>query len=455
MWFIQTKFWKAGRSIFGGGEMAARTVWTNWGRTYSCRPSAIESPSGDEEIAAVVKSAAAAGESVKVFGAGHSFTDIACTDGRLITLEKHNRIIDIDPPKRRVTVQAGITLQRLNEELARNGLAMENLGDIEYQSIAGAISTATHGTGAKLGGLATQVRGLEFILADGSKLHCSSEEHPDVFHAARVSVGALGVISSVTIQCVPAFKLHALEKPMKLDDCLAQLDDLVDSNDHFEFWWFPHTDGAYIKANNRTDEPLAPKSPRRAWFEDIFLSNHVFGFSCRIGRAFPNAIPRLNRIAVGALGKVEVVDRSDRVFTSPRLVRFSEMEYAIPRAAAADALREVRSMIEVRGFRVSFIVEVRFVAPDDIPLSTAYGRETAYIAVHTYVRTPYEDYFRGVEEIMKGHDGRPHWGKLHFQTAETLRTLYPEWDRFERTRKRLDPEGRFRNAYLDRVLGEI
>lgn len=434
--------------------MAAKTVWTNWGGTYSCRPAAFEMPAGDHDIARVVKSATAAGRRVKVVGAGHSFTDIALTDGMLVSLDRHNKILDIDRETNRVTVQAGISLHTLNQELARAGLAMENLGDIEYQSIAGATSTATHGTGAKLGGLATQIRAMDLILGDGSTLHCSAHENPEVFECARVGLGALGVVSTVTLQCVPAFNLHAREYPMKLDECLGRLDELVDSNDHFEFWWFPHTDGAYIKANNRTGEPARPKSPRREWFEDIFLSNHVFGLLCRIGKAFPGSIPALNKLEVAALGKVSMIDRSDRVFTSPRLVRFAEMEYAIPRAAAAEALLEVRKLIDTRGFKVSFIVEVRFVAPDDIPLSTAQGRETAYIAVHVYRKTPYEPYFRAVEEVMNGYEGRPHWGKLHFQTAETLKPRYPQWGRFATVRKQLDPEGRFANAYLDRVLGE-
>lgn len=431
----------------------ARARWTNWGRTYSCSPVSIEFPSSEDEIVSVVKSAASNTETVKVVGAGHSFTDIACTEGRLISLDRHNRVLEADKESGLVTVQAGIRIHELNEELARRGLAMENLGDIGYQSIAGAISTSTHGTGIKLGGLATQVRGFDLILADGSRLSCSADDDAETFRAVQVSLGALGVISTVTLQCVPAFNLHALEKPMRLEDCLGQLDDLVESNDHFEFWWFPHTDTAYIKANNRTDEPPRPKSPRRAWFEDIFLSNRVFGLACRIGRAFPNLVPRLNNLTVGALGKVEIIDRSDRVFTSPRLVRFSEMEYAIPRTAVQEAVRGVRSLIDDRGLRVSFIIEVRFVAADDIWLSTSHGRETAYIAVHMYERTPYEDYFRGVESIMNDYGGRPHWGKLHFQTADTLRDRYDRWDDFLSVRKRLDPEGRFRNSYLDRVLG--
>lgn len=434
---------------------AGHKVWTNWAKTYSCQPSVIESPAGEEQIIASVRSAYAANEKVKVAGSGHSFTDIACTEGRMISLTQHNRVLDMDTSTGLVTVEAGMTLQRLNDELARSGLAMQNLGDIAYQSIAGAISTATHGTGARFGGLATQVRKLELITADGTKIACSADDRPEVFTCARVSLGALGVISSVTLQCVPAFNLHAVDVPMKLDDCLAQLDQLVESNEHFEFWWFPHTDGAFVRTNNRTEEPPASKSRSREWFDDIFLSNYVFGLSCRVGRRWPATIPRLNRMVHGVLGRVELIDRSDRVFTSPRFVKFSEMEYAIPRAAAADALQEIRHIIDQRGFRVSFIVEVRFVAPDDIPLSTAYGRETAYIAVHVFEGTEYERYFRAVEEIMDRYGGRPHWGKLHFQTAETLRPRYPEWDRFSAVRKECDPERRFSNQYLDRVLGDI
>lgn len=434
---------------------APNLVWTNWAKTYSCQPSAIDTPAGEEQIIASVRSAYSADEKVKVVGSGHSFTDIACTRGRMISLTQHNRVLDIDTSTGLVKVEAGIPLQKLNDELALSGLAMQNLGDIAYQSIAGAISTATHGTGVRFGGLATQVQGLELITADGTKIACSEDDRPEVFNCARVSLGALGVISSVTLQCVPAFNLHAVDFPMKLDNCLAQLHELVESNDHFEFWWFPHTDGAYVRTNNRTEEPRASKRRSREWFEDVFLSNYVFELSCRVGRKWPATIPRLNRVANGVLGGVDLIDRSDRVFTSPRLVKFSEMEYAIPRSAAADALREIRHTIDQRGFRVSIFVEVRFVAADDIPLSTAFGRETAYIAVHMFEGTEYHSYFRAVEEIMDDYQGRPHWGKIHYQTAETLRYRYPEWDRFLAVRDVCDPERRFSNLYLDRVLGDM
>jgi L-gulonolactone oxidase len=429
------------------------SVWTNWAGTAQCRPSRVERPSSEEEIVSIVKAAGAAREPVKVAGAGHSFTDIACTTGRLISLDGYARVLGVDPDARTVTVQAGMRLERLNAELSARGLALENLGDIAYQSVAGAIATATHGTGARVGNLATQVSALRLVTADGSIMECSAEADLEVFRAAQVSLGALGVISTVTLRCVPAFNLHALEEPRRLEEIVEHLDALVDGNDHFEFFWFPHTDVALAKTNNRTESAAAPRGRLRSWVDDILLENRAFGAVARLGRARPAWIPPLARLTGRLLSRSELVDRSDRVFASARLVRFAEMEYAIPRATVVDAIREVRGFIERRDLRVNFPVEVRFVAPDDILLSTANSRETACVAVHLFQRMDYEPYFRGVERIMDSFQGRPHWGKIHFQTAETLGPRYPAWNRFAAVRARLDPEGLFRNAYLDRVLG--
>ena len=428
------------------------SFWKNWAGNQQCAPQRIERPAAEADLTRLVREAAAAGERVKVVGAGHSFTGIALTDGRLVKLDRYGAVLSTDAEAGTVTVQAGIPLSKLNQELDARGLAMPNLGDIAYQSIAGAIATATHGTGAKLGGIATQVRALRLITADGSAIDCSSEVEPELFHAARVGLGALGIVSTVTLQCVPAFNLHAVEQPMLVDELLEGLDEHVDGNDHFEFFWVPHTRWALTKRNNRTDAELAPRSRWQEFRDDILLSNVAFGALCRIGRLRPSLIPRLSA-AIPSTGRLEYIDKSYRVFASPRLVRFYEMEYAIPREAAAEALNRVRALVEESGLRISFPVEVRFTAKDDIPLSTAYGRDTCYIAVHVYQGMQYQQYFEAVEEIMGGYGGRPHWGKLHFQTAETLAPRYPEWDRFQRARARLDPDGRFSNRYVDRVLG--
>jgi len=426
--------------------------WRNWAGNQQCAPTSVHRPVDEDELAAVVKGAVAAGERVKAVGAGHSFTGAALTDGRHVRLDRYSRILAHDPTRGLVTVQAGITLRQLNDELAARGLALENLGDIAYQSVAGALSTSTHGTGARLGTLSTQVRGLRLVTGDGSIVECSADEEPTLFAPARVGVGALGLISTVTLQTVPRFHLAAVEEPLRLDAVLEALDDHVDGHDHFEFFWVPHTGWALTKTNDRTDRPAAPRSRWRSFRDDILLANVAFGALCRLGRWRPSLVPRLAR-ALPSTGRVTYVERSDRVFASPRFVRFYEMEYAVPRAAAAEAVRSLRTWVERSGLHISFPVEVRFVAGDDIALSPAYGRDTCYVAVHVYRGTQFHQYFSAVEQIMGDLGGRPHWGKLHFQTAATLAPRYPRWDDFQSARRRLDPDGRFTNDYTDRVLG--
>jgi len=432
--------------------MTTGASWSNWARNQTAHPAAVHRPSGDQELAAIVKRAASEGRTVKVVGSGHSFTDIACTDGHLIDLGHHAAVLDVRPDAGTITVQAGLRLEDLNRALDDRGLAMPNLGDIAYQTVAGATSTSTHGTGVRLTGLAAQISGLRLVLADGSVLDCSADEEAEVFHCARVGLGALGIVSTVTLDVVPAFNLEVVEEPLRVDAVLADLDDHVDGNDHFEFFWVPHTGWALTKTNNRTTKPLAPRGRFSEWRNDLFLQNYAFGVLCRIGRRRPQWIPKLAK-ALPASGRVTYVDRSYRVFASPRLVRFYEMEYAIPRQACAEALNRVRRFVEESDLLLSFPVEVRFTAPDDIPLSTASGRESCYIAVHVFEGMEHRPYFEGVERIMNDYDGRPHWGKLHFQTAQTLATRYPQWERLTSARDRLDPDGRFTNRYLRRVLG--
>jgi L-gulono-1,4-lactone dehydrogenase len=433
---------------------ATRTSWSNWSRNQQCSPVAIRRPSSEDELIQLVKEAGNADQRVKVVGAGHSFTSIACTDGVLVDMADYGRVLDHDPAAKTVTMEAGIPLHRLCDELDARGLAMQNMGDIDQQTIAGATQTATHGTGLRFGNLSSQIVGLRLITAEGTVLDCSADQNPDVFDAARVGLGALGVLSTVTLQCEPAFRVHAIEEPRPVDEVLAEIDDLVEANDHYEFFWVPHTRWALTKRNRRTEEPAQPRGKVKAWVDDIAVTNVAFGAMCRIGRRWPTLIPRLAKM-IPSSGRVDYTDRSDRVFTSPRLVKFWEMEYAIPRPALPEALNRVRALVTALGTPLSFPVEVRVTAGDDIPLSTAHGRETAYIAVHVYRGTPYDAYFSGVERIMDDYGGRPHWGKMHFQSHETLASRYPRWDEFQAVRAALDPSGRFGNPYLDRVLGPI
>jgi L-gulonolactone oxidase len=392
---------------------------------------------------------------VRAAGSGHSFSDIACTDGLMISLERLAGVLDIDPSSGLARVQAGITIHELSRRLLPHGLALENLGDIDVQTVAGAISTATHGTGVRLRNISAQVQELKLVLADGSTLECSAQQEPEVFRAARVGLGALGVIAEVTLRCVPAFTLRGVDAPAPLTETLDHFEDLALANDHFEFFVFPHADVALTRTNNRTDESPRPRGRASAYLNDVLLTNHAFGLICRAGRRLPSRIPQLNRLVTRLAGRSERVERSSAIFASPRLVRFTEMEYALPRERTAEAVRAVLELIEREGFAVPFPIEVRTVAPDDAFLSTAAGRESGFVAVHMFRGMQWEPYFRAVESVMDALGGRPHWGKRHFQTAVTLRPRYPDWDRFQAVRARLDPDGRFANAWTDRVLGPI
>ena len=261
------------------------------------------------------------------------------------------------------------------------------------------------------------------------------------------------MLTAVTFRVVPAFLLAAREEPMAWPEVISRLDELTSENEHFEFYWFPHTDGCLTKRNNRSDGPADPLPRWRYQLDDEFLSNTVFGATCRLGQRYPGLIPLVNGLAGKALSARGYTDTSHRVFTSPRRVRFKEQEYAIPREHLPDALREIRALFARHDWRISFPIEVRVAPADDIWLSTGYGRATAYIAIHVFHRAPHAEYFGAVEAALTAMDGRPHWGKLHTKDAEYLRDAYPKFDEFVALRDQLDPARRFGNPYLEQVLG--
>jgi len=432
--------------------MSVAPEWRNWAGDQACRPAVVEHPATTAEVADAVGRARDAQRVVRVAGAGHSFTDAALTDGTLLQLDRMRRVLEVDSTSGLVRVEAGISLNELSEALWAHGLGFENLGDVDVQSIAGATATGTHGTGSRLRNLSAGLREVELVAGDGSVVTASEAEDPDAWRAARVSVGALGVVTAVTLQAVPAFTLEGVDSTAPLDEVLGRIDELADGAEHFEFYVFPHSPLALTRTNRRVDQAPQPPSRARAWVDDVLLRNHVFGLACAAGRRAPRLIPSINRLLARASGSSRRVDRSYRVFASPRLVRFTEMEYALPRERAVEAIRAVLEVAERPGFAVPFPIEVRFVAPDDALLSPAGGRATCYIAVHMYRGMEWEPYFRAVEAVMDGLGGRPHWGKRHFQTSASLAPRYPEWERFQAVRRRLDPGGVFANGYVRRVL---
>ncbi|WP_406136167.1 D-arabinono-1,4-lactone oxidase [Streptomyces sp. NBC_01089] len=428
--------------------------WRNWAGNVTARPAREVTPASTAELADAVRRAADEGLKVKAVGTGHSFTAAAATDGLLIRPGLLTGIRRIDRTAGTVTVEAGTPLKRLNQALAREGLTLTNMGDIMDQTVAGATSTGTHGTGRESASISAQIRALELVTADGSVLTCSATEHPDVFAAARIGLGALGVVTAITFAVEPVFLLTAREEPMPFDRVTADFGQLAAENEHFEFYWFPHTGNCNTKRNNRSAGPPAPPGRVSGWIEDELLSNGVFQAACSLGRAVPATIPAIAKLSSRALSARTYTDIPYKVFTSPRRVRFVEMEYALPREALVEALREVRAMVERSPLRVSFPVEVRTAPADDIALSTASGRESAYIAVHLYRGTPHRAYFTAVERIMTAHGGRPHWGKLHTRDAAYLSEVYPRFGEFTAVRDRLDPQRLFGNDYLRRVLGD-
>lgn len=429
--------------------------WQNWGRSASVKPQRVEFPRSAEAVQRSIIAAGRHGMAVKAVGAGHSFTGIAVAPGVLLDITDISGLVEVDEARARVTFKAGTRLHQIPALLAPYGLAMENLGDIDRQSISGAISTGTHGTGARFGGISTQVVGATLITAQGEFRTIDEHNSPELVPAIALGLGALGVLVEVTLQCVPVFLLHAIERREPLDDVVENLHQRVADADHFEFYWFPSTEFALTKENTRLAEsekrhplPLISK-----WIDETVLSNGIYRVACGLGRLVPAIVPPFSRLATQLTGSREYTDYSTRVFTQDRTVRFREMEYAIPVENVQPAFRELKALIERKGWKISFPVEVRFAKSDDRWLSTAHERESAYIAVHRYWRESPTEYFNAVEAIMTSFGGRPHWGKMHTLGAAELSERYPRFDDFIALRDQMDPERMFRNKYLDRVLG--
>jgi L-gulono-1,4-lactone dehydrogenase len=462
-------------------------TWQNWAGTVSAEPARRYWPKTVADISEAVTEAGAAGLTVRALGSGHSFTPAAATSGAALDLYGWSGVVSSDAASGLVTVRSGTTIRDLNAALDALGLAMPNLGDIDAQTIAGAISTGTHGTGAGIGGLATFTEALELVLADGSVVSCSASSRPDLFAAARIGLGALGVLSTVTLRCVPAFTLAADERPMPYEEVTERFAEFAADNDHFEFYWFPYGRHALVKRNNRissvspgdggaagpppggnggTGSPpvskgglggIAPPEGnmskfRRFWEYEV-MENAAFGTLCRVGRTVPGLIRPLNRLASATLSRRSYSAPSHQVFVTPRRVRFVESEYAVPRESVLDVLAELRAAVPRLETPVMFPVEIRVAAADDIWLSTAYGRDTAYVAIHQYVGLPYQEYFRTFEGITAAVGGRPHWGKMHTLNADQLRERYPRFGDFLKIRDETDPDGRFTNPYLEQVFG--
>ncbi|EGD54197.1 FAD-linked oxidoreductase [Gordonia neofelifaecis NRRL B-59395] len=414
-------------------------------------------PQSVDELAAAVAAAAERGDTVKPVGSGHSFSEIAVAPGIQIGMSGFQGVRDVDTARKRITLGAGTHLHQIPAILEPLGLAMANLGDIDRQTVSGATSTGTHGTGGEFGGISTQIRGLTLVDGTG-RVRTIGENDPDL-KAAALGLGALGVLTDVTLQLVDAFAIEAVESPADADETIDGFLDRVAAIDHYEFYWFPHTTRTLTKTNTRlpADTPASGPGRIRRYVDDELLSNGMFRILCTLSAKQPRVVPAINQLSGRALSARTYTDRSDKIFISSRDVRFREMEYAIPLESVPEALRELRATINRRKHKVSFPIEVRAAAADDLMLSTAGGRKSGYIAVHRYHRDDARDsqaYFQDVEDIMTAHGGRPHWGKMHTRDAEYLRSVYPRFDDFLAVRNEFDPNRTFTNPYLQQTLGD-
>jgi FAD-linked oxidoreductase len=431
--------------------------WRNWSGIESAHPSRVEEPTDAAAVVAAVERARAERTTVKMVGTGHSFTAISAPEHTMLRPHGLSGIVSVDRDAMTVTALAGTPLKQLNFGLEALGLSLHNMGDIAEQTLAGATSTGTHGTGGTWASLSAQMAGFELVTGTGEVVRASSDENADVFEVGRIGLGALGVLTTITFRVEPAFVLEATETPMGWDEALEGFDERVAEHHHVDTYWFPHTDRLMVKTNDRLAVPLAeaePLSRLRGWWDDEFLSNTVFGAANRLTNRFPGTIRRFNQVSSRLLSARTYSDLAHRVFVSPRTVVFREMEYAVPREAGLSALREARAAIDASDLNITFPVEIRVTPADDIPLSTSYDRDSMYLAFHTHRDLDHRPYFTLLEPIMRAHDGRPHWGKVHTRTAADLAPAYPRFKDFLALRDRLDPDRVFANDYLRRVLGD-
>jgi len=400
------------------------SFWTNWSGNVTCAPQTIATPRSEAEISDLIGAAAQANATVRVTGTGHSFVPLCASDDLLLSLDNLQGIVAIDQVAQQATVWAGTKIHQLGDPLWDVGLAMANMGDIDRQSIAGAISTGTHGTGCTLGSISTQVVGLRIVTATGEILECSPSREPEIFQAAQVSLGALGVITQVTLQLLPAYYLHERTWAAPFEECMANLDALIAANRHCEFFWSPGEDACALKTLNPTELAQWPEAP-----------------------ITPAVTGRLARYI-----REDRSDRSYRIFPSERTIKFNETEFAVPAANGPDCLRELRHLMQTQFPDVLWPIEYRTLAADTINLSPAYKRATVTISLHQAAALPYQSFFAAAEAIFRNHQGRPHWGKLHTHMAHDLRALYPQWTNFQDIRGRLDPRGMFMNEHLHAIF---
>ena len=419
----------------------------NWSGYLTWDPKKILFPESEKEIQNIVKKALEEDQKIRVMGSGHSFTPVSATNDILISLDNYQGLISSDKENLTATVKGGTKLFLLNQLLHEQGMAMENLGDIDQQSIAGAISTGTHGTGISFGSLSTQVLRLSFINGLGEKVTCSKYENHELFKAAQISLGTLGIITELTLQCIPSYKLELIIDKTTLKEILSSYKEVIQNNRNFEYYWFPNTEYVMTKVCNVTDDPV-DKSGLKNYFQDYILENYAFKLICEFAKIFPSKSIWTSKFSAKTISYHRKVNYSHKVLVAPRLVKFNEMEYNVPLEAYEDVMKDVVKWINKNNKTVHFPIENRFVKGDDIYLSPSYKRDSAYIACHVYNKKEFTAFFTALEEIFLSYEGRPHFGKINQFNKELMNQCYPEFNTFCKLREENDPSNIFISDYM-------
>ena len=430
-------------------------TWRNWSGAVTADPDRIERPATEAELQTVVREASDRDGHLRVAGSGHSFSPVVPSEDTLVSLERYTGVVEIDREAEQATVRAGTQLSELNRTLREHGLAISNLGDIDLQTVAGAFATGTHGTGLDFGVLANQASRLRICRSDGAFVDVEAGD--DAFPAAQVSLGTLGVIAEATIDVEPAYDLCLRRWRVPLEELLENIDRFHGSHRNWEFFWFPHTDHAQVKTFDEVPPGVgAEQGPLSELLDAIGtrIENGFWESVCRLGTRYPRTAAAGARLTSATLTEKVEVGPSHEIFANPRNVRFNETEHSVPAEELPTVVREVRDRIDREDIPVQFPMECRFVGADEPYLSPAYGRDSGFIAVHTYHEKSLPEYFETCEEVFDAHDGRPHWGKQHSKTVEQFRELYPKWDEFQEIRREFDPDGLFMNDHLRGVFGD-
>jgi len=418
--------------------------WKNWSGNLQCFPSSRQAPSTLEELQTQVRETKGR---IRAVGAGHSFSPLVPTNQTLLSIRRLAGLTNIDSANRHATLQAGTLLSETGPMLAAHNQALINMPDVDQQTLAGAIATATHGTGRELGCLSAYVKALDIVTASGDLVHCNAQHNAELFKAAQVSLGALGIITSITMQNTAPFKLKREAKWRTIEEAIDQADRLSQSNRNFEFYYFPFTGMTLSDSLNISNKPVSNN-------EELDSNSGIMDL--KSARDYLSWSNKLRELILSAYMKTiepkTNIDHSYSIYATERNVRFNEMEYHLPADSGLQALQEIRVMIERNFPEVFFPIECRFIKGDDLWLSPFYQRDTVSIAVHRYFEEDYRPLFKAVEPIFQKHGGRPHWGKINTFSPSQFRQAYPQWQAFQDVRQHYDPEGKFLNAYLKNIF---